>query len=76
MQGSQAKTRVVFQAKVQAKNVSMNCHPDLGIGVLDGDGVGGEDDGAGEVHHGSPVVGGVVSGNAETALQQTYKTIG
>ena len=47
----------------------MNCHPDLGIGVLDGDGVGGEDDGAGEVHHGSPVVGGVVSGNAETALQ-------
>ena len=38
---------------------------DLGVGVLDGNGVGGKHDGAGEVHDGPPVVGGVVSGNAK-----------
>ena len=38
---------------------------DLGVGVLDGDGVGREHDGGGKVHHGPPVVGGVVPGDAE-----------
>ena len=35
-----------------------------GVGVLDGDGVGGRHDGRGEVHHASPLVGGVVTGDA------------
>ena len=35
-----------------------------GVGVLDGDGVGGHHDGGGKVHHAPPLVGGVVTGDA------------
>ena len=40
---------------------------DLGVGVLDGDGVGGHHDGGGEVDDAPPVVGCVVPRNAEIA---------
>ena len=45
---------------------------DLGVGVLDGDGVGGHHDGGGEVDDAPPVVGCVVPRNAEIANWVKY----